>query len=209
VLERAAEGLSRGSFDFALICSVHTDHDPARLQFLQKHHRIHSADQLDGLLLGEGAVAWLCCAGPRAKELQVRPVARLHAPQSTNEKARFDNDESAFVAAGLTVAIRKAIANFPTSQKVGWVASDASFEMFRMHELQAALTRSQRHLGEPQVLEMANQRIGHWGAAVALWQVVHAAECWVLGCAADTRLLCLAGSDSGARLAFFVERCLE
>jgi len=201
---RVTAELERAEYEVALLVGVHSDYDVARIGALTAAGRVHSSDNLDALLLGECVSGVVLMDAARARSFGITPVARLGAAELTREKARIDNDESAFEAAGLTVAARRATEPFSRGPTIGWVSSDANFEMFRSYELTAVLVRLQSRLGLPQHLDAPCQRLGSLGAATGLWQVAYACELFLRGGAIAPLLLCLAGSDDGTRAAFVV-----
>lgn len=204
-INRLAQELRDGYFEFGLLLAAHTDYGIERIAQLSRHHRLHKAEQLDGLIPGEAAVGLLVCTAQTARTNNLIPTCAVGPAAVTMEKARWDNDHPSFEAAGLTVAARTATApQTSAGRPIGWVQSDISAEMFRVYELQTVMTRIQKRLGPPQVLETPCQKMGHLGAASAAWQVAYAAEAFRRGFAPAAEVLCMAGSEGGARSAFVV-----
>ncbi len=207
---RIRTGLSERRYEFALLLSVHSDYSVPRIRRLSEFQRLYSSDQLDGIIPGEASVSLAFSLASTARTTKVPGTCQLSPAEMTVESARWDNDHSSFEAAGLTVAARKASAHHqPTQRAIGWLQSDVSFEMFRVYELQTVLTRLQKGLGPPQVLDTPCQRLGHLGASAAAWQVVYACEAFRRGFAPAPEVLCLAGSEGGARTAFLVTAAAE
>jgi 3-oxoacyl-[acyl-carrier-protein] synthase-1 len=201
LLRRASPALGTKYSD-ALIVAVHTDCDPTRLNDLHRGHRIHAADNLDGLLLGEAAAALVLTSPAQLRATGRSSYLDLDTPEVLMDPARWDNDESSFKAGALTLAAKKCTdRHFQAGGRVGWVSTDVSFEMFRVHELQSVMARLQRRLGMPQVLDSPCQRIGNLGAATGVWQLAYAAEAIRRGFAPSREMLCLLGSDDGTRTA--------
>lgn len=193
-----------GTDALTIVVAVHSDHCLRTTERLAQASRIWGEDSLDAILLGEGAAALLISTrAPR--HLGVPVGVRIDLSELTREPAQPDNDESAFLAAGLTVAAR-AVTEAPRArgERIGWISSDASFEAFRVHELTTILTRLQERLGPPQVLEAPNQRLGHLGAAVGAFQIANAGEAFLREFAPAPECLCLLGSDAGVRAALLL-----
>ncbi len=205
LLGTISQELEAGQYEFAVIISAHSDYGVTRIRELSENDRIYSSDNLDALLLGEAGAGVLLCTDRTARTFDlVSPVA-ITSVHNTHEKARWNNDESAFEAAGLTVASRHVLASPELKGRpIGWLSTDMSFEMFRVHELQTVMARVQSRLASPQVLEAPCQRIGHMGSVVGLWQIIYAAEAFMRGYAPAPDCLCLLGSDTGHRTAFIL-----
>lgn len=202
-LPQLAGELAQGAFDVALVVAAHSDYEPARLVALSERGRLFSTDNLDGLIPGEGAAVLALTTPAAARRFQLPSRAQILSAASAFEKATPDNDESAFEAAGMTVAVRRAYEAAPLrGRRIGWLMSDLNFEMFRAYEFQAVMARTQKLFGPPQVYDMPAQRLGHVGAAIMPLHLVLAARAWRHGFAPDTFMLSMAGSDSGARASF-------
>jgi 3-oxoacyl-[acyl-carrier-protein] synthase-1 len=115
------------------------------------------------------------------------------------ERATPGNDASAFEAVGITRAIRMATGDLPEADTVGWALSDHTFEMYRLYEWQAMMTRTRKRWGEPCTMDSPAQRMGHLGAAALPLQMVLAAEGWKRGYAPAPLAIIFAGSDAGER----------
>lgn len=209
-VNRLSQGLSEGYFEFGLIVTAHSDYSIERIGHLSRNNRLHKPEQLDGVIPGEAAVALVLCQAPTARASGLTPACRVSPAAVTVEKARWDNEHPSFEAAGLTVAARRATeAHQQAGRPIGWVQSDVSAETFRLQELQTVMARIQRRLGPPQLLDFPCQRMGELGATVAAWQVAYAAEAFMRGFAPAPEVLCMAGSEGGARTAFVVSEPLR
>jgi len=187
-----------------IVCAVHSNCGLSSTAALGQAGRIWGEECLDALLLGEGAVA-LLVSPKEPRHLGVPVGVRVDLTELLNEPARPDNDESAFLAAGLTVAARAATdASHGRGQKIGWISSDVSYEAFRVHELSTVLTRLSDRFGEPQVLDAPNQRLGYLGAAVGAFQIAYAGEAFTREFAPAPECLCLLGTDAGVRAALLL-----
>jgi 3-oxoacyl-[acyl-carrier-protein] synthase-1 len=206
ILDDALGELARGECEGVILGGAHSDQCPARLARLSRQRRLYSSENTDGVLPGEGAgfVALLEPAGARRVGLSAR--AQLVALGTGHDKARPDNHESAFEAAGLTLAVRRATETLRAhGQRVGWQFNDLACEAYRLSEWISVMTRTQAIWEEPQVSEAPAQRLGNLGAATVPVQLALATEAWRRGYAPHSRLLCFAGSDDGFRVAVSVE----
>ena len=198
LLPEAIERLRTGQSDALLWGGIHTDYSPRRIAALEHLKRLYHPEQLDALVPGDGS-AWVLCIAPgRARQYGMRVFGEIIACGEGHDKARPDNDESAYEAAGLTLAVRRVL-NDLNQQPFGWWLSDISYEAFRVQEWQSVLTRLSDAFTEPQQLDAPPQRLGYLGGATLPLCCVLAAEAWRRGWAPHDRALCTAGSDSGAR----------
>ncbi|WP_437640115.1 beta-ketoacyl synthase N-terminal-like domain-containing protein [Sorangium sp. So ce854] len=205
LLPELCDALGRGAIDAALLGGVHTDYDPARIAALDAAGRIFRPDNLDALIPGECAAFVVLMRPDVARRAQLRDQGQIVGIATAHERARPDNDESAFQASGLTAALRSALA--PLSERglrAGWMLTDLTFETFRHFELQAASMRTQHLFCEPQQVESPAQRIGHLGAAAMPLHLSIASEAFARGFAPHPCAVSLAGSDGGERAAVVV-----
>ncbi len=196
------DALASGSIDAAILGGAHTDYDPRRIAALSAAGRLFKSGNLDALIPGEAAAFVALMRPDTARRFKLREQAEIHAVATAHEKARPDNDESAFQAAGLSSALRGALAPLvEDGLRAGWVFTDLTFETFRHFELQAATVRSQKHFCPPQQLESPGQRLGNLGAAAMPLHLTLAAEAFTRGYAPHPYGVSLAGSDGGERAA--------
>jgi 3-oxoacyl-[acyl-carrier-protein] synthase-1 len=202
-LPTLASELAQGAFDVALVVAAHSDYEPERLVSLSERGRLFSPDNLDGLIPGEGAAVLALATPSAARRFQLPLTAQILSAAAAFEKATPDNDESAFEAAGMTVAVRRAYEAAPLrGRRIGWLMSDLNLEMFRAYEFQAVMARTQKLFGPPQVYDMPAHRLGHLGATTMPMHLILAARAWRHGFAPDAFMLSMAGSDNGARTSF-------
>ncbi|AUX42162.1 hypothetical protein SOCE26_035890 [Sorangium cellulosum] len=205
LLPSLCESLAHGTIDAALLGGVHTDYDPARIAALDAAGRIFRSDNLDAFIPGECAAFVVLMRPDVARRCQLAERAQIVGLATAHERARPDNDEPAFQAAGLTAALRTALAPLADrGLRAGWVLTDLTFETFRHFELQAAAARTQRFFCEPQQVESPAQRMGHLGAAAMPLHLAIASEAFLRGFAPHPVAVSLAGSDGGERAAVAV-----
>jgi 3-oxoacyl-[acyl-carrier-protein] synthase I len=197
----ALTDLESGQIDAVVLGGVHTDYDPARIQQLCHSKRLFSTENVDALIPGEQAAFVVLVRPALATQIAFAPMLSILEVASGFERARPDNDESAFTAAGMTTAaLRQALRSLTEAGlRCGWLLTDLAFETFRHFELQAALTRLQSSLCEPQHLDCPGQRMGYLGAAAIPLEIMLAAEAHTRGYAPHRYAVCVAGSDTGER----------
>lgn len=202
MLQEALQQLERGETQALLVGGLHSDYHPVRIQSLDADGRLFSPEQLDALLPGEGAAFVLLTEANLARRFGWSNWGTIHAVGTAFERATPDNDESAYEAAGMTVALRKITEALEAEElQVGWQLNDVGFERFRVSEWEAVSLRTHEHWCEPQRFDPLPHRMGHQGGAVLPIHLVIAAEAWRRGWAPHERVISLSGSDSGARTA--------
>lgn len=199
-LPDALARLDAGHADAVVVGGVHTDYDPAVIAALEGEGRLLSPENLDARIPGEAAAFAVLMRPDAARRHKLAPLARVIGIGAGRERARPDNDESAYEAHGLTAAVREATAGLlAADQRAGWVLNDLTFEMRRLHEWQSVLVRARRVIGDPYSVESPAQRIGHLGAAAMPLFAAICAEGWASGYAPSPRALATASSDGGDR----------
>ena len=199
-LPKALKALASRTHEAILLGSVHSDYQPALLRQLSAEGRIFKTDNLDSFLPGEGAAFVVLMAGDSARRHGLLPSAALLAVASGVEKARPDNNHSAYEAKGLTSTVREAAAPLvEQARAAGWAFTDLTFEMQRVYEWQSMLVRTRALWTDPYVVESPAQRLGRLGAVSMPLGMVLAAVGWQSGAAPDPIAMVYAGSDGGAR----------
>ncbi|MGC4070565.1 MAG: beta-ketoacyl synthase N-terminal-like domain-containing protein [Polyangiaceae bacterium] len=202
LLPSALEQLQQGETDAVLIGGLHSDYHPQRIAGLIESGRLFSREHLDAVLPGEGAALVLLTTFYLARQMKWPVYGSIHAIGAAFERATPDNDEGAYEAAGMTVALRSAMQEARSEQcDVGWQLQDIGFEGHRIAEWQTISLRTHDYWCEPNRSDSLPQRMGHLGGATLPVQLVIAAEAWLRGWAPHERVVCLSGSDSGARTA--------
>jgi 3-oxoacyl-[acyl-carrier-protein] synthase-1 len=207
VLQGLFDSLARGTIDAAILGGVHTDYDPARVRSLAEAGRLFKPDNLDSIIPGECAAFVVLMRPDVARTYKLTPYAQLFSVATAFDKIRPDNDEPAFEAIGLTVAVRKAGAPLADAKlQAGWLLTDLSFERYRLFEHQSMLVRTSSLWCEPQQWDPPALRMGALGAAAMPLHVALAAEAWRRGWAPHSVAFSCAGSDGGERAALLLSR---
>ena len=206
-LQGVYDALARGTIEAAILGGVHTDYDPARIRALAAAGRLFKPDNLDSIIPGEHAAVLVLMRPDVARTYKLTPLANLFAVGNAFDKIRPDNDEPAFEAIGLTVAVRKAGAPLAELKlRAGWLLTDLSFETYRLFEHQSMIVRTQSLWVEPQQWDPPALRMGALGAAAIPLEVTLAVEGWRRGWAPHSIAIACAGSDGGERAALLLMR---
>ncbi len=198
----AIRSLEARRADFVVIGGVHSDYDPRSIAALEASGRLFSRDNLDSRIPGEAAAFFVLMRAADASRHRLQPLARVIGVGAGRERARPDNDDSAYEALGLTAAMRQATEPLVAEGRTaGWLLTDLTYEMRRQYEWQSAWVRAQKVLGVPYVIDAPAQRIGYLGAAAMPLFVAMAATAFRHGYAPSPVVLALAGNDGGDRAA--------
>jgi 3-oxoacyl-[acyl-carrier-protein] synthase I len=199
------DALARGAIDAAILGGAHTDYDPARVLALADSGRLFRPGNAEALIPGEAAAFAVLMRPEVARRFRIEPRAELHTVATAFEKARPDNDEPAFEAAGLTVAVRRAGAPLTDGRRrAGWMLTDLGHETQRLFEIQAMSVRTRHFWCEPQLCDAPAQRLGYLGAATMPLHLALAAEGFRRGIAPHPWAMSMAGSDAGERAAMLL-----
>ena len=210
VLATAVRALESRRADVVVIGGVHSDYDPRAIAALEQSGRLFSRENLDSRIPGEAAAFFVLMRAGDARRQGLAALARIVGTGSGIERARLDNDVPAHEALGLTAAIRQATEPLAAvGERVGWILSDLTFEMWRQLEWQSVLMRVQEVLGNPYYADAPAQRIGYLGAAAVPRFVAVAATGWQYGYAPAPLMVAMAGSDLGARTALVLGQVPE
>jgi len=196
------EGLSlldSRSCDALVLGSVHTDYEPAWINELSERGRLFKSDNLDSFIAGEAAAFVVLMRDDVARRSDLESMAEVVNVALGAEAATPDNDLSAFDAKGLTRTIRKVAEPLPEGMTAGWAVTDLTFEMRRVHEWQAMLTRTREVWSDPYAVDSPAQRIGQLGAAAMPLGITLVAQGWRCRSAPAPIAVVYAGSEGGAR----------
>lgn len=200
VLAEGIAALQQGALDYLVLGGVHSDYDLPRLRSLEYQARIFTPTNLDSLIPGEAAAFAVLMQPDVARRSGLPARAHVCAVETAYERARPDNDEPTYVAAGLTTVFQRLGAHLERVQaRAGWLLTDLTFEMWRLNESMAVWARSSAFVGEPNLIDSPAQRMGYLGAAVMPLQLALAAEGWRRGFAPSNAAIAYAGSDPGER----------
>jgi 3-oxoacyl-[acyl-carrier-protein] synthase-1 len=203
---RARELLVDPAVPACLVCGVDSYVNASSLHWLERHGRLKTLENSDGVIPGEAAA----CA------LVVRPaaepmgdcVARVVGLGFGREEASVMTEEP-LLGLGLAAAGRAALAEAGlTMQDIGFFSSDLSGESYGFREHSLLMCRL---LKEPQPcapLWHNAESIGETGAASGVVQLVVLHQAFRKRYAPGKRVLCTTSADGGARAVAVLERQL-
>lgn len=201
-LAAACEMLAKREADAVLLGGSHSDYEPEIIQRLSALDRLFGPGNINGVIPGEMSAFVLLVGASLARQQKLGSWAHLHAVGMGFEKANPENDEPAFDATGLTMALRAATAPMEADKlKAGWLLTDMTAEAHRVYEFQSAFVRTQKFLCDPQWIDSHAHKLGRLGAAALPLHVAMAATAWRHRFAPHGVALSTVGSDSGERVA--------
>ncbi|MGH7297469.1 MAG: beta-ketoacyl synthase N-terminal-like domain-containing protein [Polyangiaceae bacterium] len=200
-LKAACDELAAGGVDVVLLGGAHSDYDPPVLQRLSEQGRLFGSGCINGIIPGECAAFVVLCAAGFARKHDLPVRSKLHGIGQGFEKANPDNDLPSSPAQGLTLAMKQATASLLADKvRAGWILTDMTAEMHRIHEFQSVFVRAQPVLGNPQWIDAHAHRLGQLGAAALPLHAAIAATNWRHGFGPHGLALSMVGSDSGERV---------
>ncbi len=209
-LPEALSALASRQSSVVVLGGIHSDYDPVTIATLEASGRLFSPDNLDSRIVGEAAAFVVLMRDTDAPKYALSPLARVLGVGGGKERATPFNDESAYEAFGLTAAVREASAPLARAGRTaGWMLTDLTGEMRRLHEWETVFTRAHKVLGRPYVIESPAQRIGYLGAAAIPLFMTMAASAWRYRFAPSKTALAFAGNDLGDRAAVVLEEGLK
>lgn len=207
LIPEVIRALEARRFDAAILGGVHSDYDPEILAELEAGGRLFSRENLDARIPGEAAAFLVLMRDAEASRRGLAPIARILGTGVGTERARPDNDEPAYEASGLSAAVRQATEPLVKSgETAGWMLTDLTFEMRRLHEWESVWVRSQKVLGRPYIIESPAQRIGYLGAAALPLLGAVVTTAFRHRYAPSDLALATAGADGGGRAALVLGR---
>lgn len=206
-LRRARELLKDPTVPACLVCGVDSYINAASLHWLDRHSRLKTLPNSDGVIPGEAA----------ACVLVVRPepeprggcVARVAGLGFGREEAAVMTEEP-LLGLGLAAAGRAALAEAGlTMHEIDLRLSDVGGESYGFREQVLLLCRLQKEPRESLPLWHHAESIGETGAASSVVQLVDVRRAFHKGYAPGGRVLCLTSSDSGSRAVAVLESRLS
>jgi 3-oxoacyl-[acyl-carrier-protein] synthase-1 len=189
--------LEDGAVPACLVCGVDSLLGARTLLWLDRHFRLKTSANRDGVIPGEAAAAVLLQKQPPAGGgTEVAGLGFGH------EKAHILSEEP-LLGLGLAAAARAALADARVGlHEIDWRLSDATGELYGFKELSLVEGRLMR------VVRKQAQPVWHWaetvgdtGAAAGVLQLVAVEEAFRKEYAPGGRVLCLTSAWEGARAA--------
>jgi 3-oxoacyl-[acyl-carrier-protein] synthase-1 len=206
-LRTARDLLTDPAVPACLVCGVDSYVNASSLMWLERHGRLKTPENSDGVIPGEAAA----CA------LVVRPeaaprngcVARVIGLGFGREEASVMTDEP-LLGLGLAAAGRSALAEAGlTMQEIDLRFSDVGGESYGFREQTLLLCRLQKQHRDWTPLWHNSESIGETGAASGIGQLVVVQQAFRKHYAPGARVLCATSADRGERAVAVLERQLS
>jgi 3-oxoacyl-[acyl-carrier-protein] synthase I len=202
---RAARELARAGVPVSLVCGGDSLVNAATLAWLDRHRRLKTPDESDGVIPGEAGAAVLVNADPPPPGVRHLRIAGVGFG---TEAAHVLADEP-LLGLGLAAATRPALAEAGLAMhEIDFRFSDVTGESYGFREQSLLLSRLMRARREDLPIWHAAETVGDAGAAAGIVQLVWAAHAFRGG---HTPGANAAGftSSAGGRRAAVVLRWLE
>ncbi|MEJ7728295.1 MAG: beta-ketoacyl synthase N-terminal-like domain-containing protein [Polyangiaceae bacterium] len=198
-MEMAIERVRTGEVEAIAVGGVDSWFDPDALEWLDRELRLHSMENENGFIPGEGAAFLLVTSRHRAAALP--RLAQLVGAGTALEPRPYGSEEPC-TALGITAAVKRAVTAIgPRARRIGWTMTDVVNERHRVDEWMFVMARAHEAVVRDHVHEQPLLTTGDLGAASAGMMVAIAAARWQSLCApADCVLLGLHsdGAERGA-----------
>jgi len=202
----ARELFNTGSISSCLVCGVDSYLNASSLLWLDQHWRLKTAENSDGVIPGEAAAANLI---HREVKKNAESITKLIGLGFAHEPAHVLAEEP-LLGLGLAEAACKALSQAGLQMhEVDFRVSDVTGESYGFKEQALALGRLMRVRREESPLWHCADSIGDTGAAVGICEVVMGKYAFAKNYAPGNRVLCYAGSVSGARGSAIIQRVTE
>jgi 3-oxoacyl-[acyl-carrier-protein] synthase-1 len=143
-LDAAMRKLADGEIDACVVAGVDSYIDPDTLEWLEASDQLHGAGELNnawGFIPGEAAGALFIARKDIARQLQLAPLARVLRVGTALEPKSIKSGQVC-IGAGLTQALRGALAGLPEGASVSDVYCDLNGEPYRADEYGFAAMRT-------------------------------------------------------------------
>ena len=195
----AAQQLTNGAVDVALVFGIDTYYDPDVVEWLLEQNQIYVGDGIDGFVPGEGGALVVLSTSDYARQQGWPVLARVSATNLVSEP------QCSTVAPNLGVGLTSAVGGIcesleATDERVDWWLGDVSTEAYRIREFQLALPRfTARVAHADSVLEFVPTHFGDLGAATIPTAMTIAVEGFSRGAPRARNCLIWASSDGATR----------
>jgi 3-oxoacyl-[acyl-carrier-protein] synthase-1 len=206
-IERAVQMIDSGGVEFVVVGVVDSYYDPDLLEWLDESKRLHSDENKDGFIPGEGAGFCLITSPSIAERYGLRALTTVLSVASGEEPYPFTSNGIS-IGEGLTTVLRRALDVGARDKGVAadWTICDMNGESFRASEWTYAYLRTtSRHRDPLEIWHPANC-YGDIGAASGLVLVAIATAAWQRNYARGNRCLVWASSDGPQRAAVLLEQ---
>lgn len=203
-IEHAAAMITSGNAEFVLVGGVDSYYDPETLEWLDSCKRLHSEENKDGFVPGEGAGFCLLSSVAAARRYELLPLAIVRSAVSGVEPHPFTS-EGICIAEGLTRTLHRALRVLGHDERADWTLCDMNGESYRGIEwLYSYLRTGSKHC-DPLEIWHPVDCYGDIGAASGLVLAGIAVAAWQRGSARGPRCLIWTSSDGPQRSAALLQ----
>jgi 3-oxoacyl-[acyl-carrier-protein] synthase-1 len=204
-LQAAAEALSRGEVESALVIGVDSYHDLRTIQSLDMRRRLKAARNPGGFPPGEAAGACLLVRGTTARRYGIPVLARIRSAATAMEPHPLRSDDPCLGEA-LTAVVASAVSSLtPPHELITATYCDLNGERYRSEEFVYALLRTQEAFVDAHDYACPADCWGDVGAASGPLYAALAVASALRGYAKGPYPLLWTGSDLGHRSAVALE----
>lgn len=201
-LRQARELLASGRCAACLVVAVDSLMRARSLLALERHQRLLTPVNSDGVLPGEAAAVALVTAG---RQPDMPGVALLGL--GTGEETATVLNEEPLLGKGMAAAVRGALAEAGLQMsEIAFRLSDVAGESYAFEELSLTLSRVLRQRLEELPLWHPADKVGDCGGAAGLLQLAWAEQAFARGYAPGSVALCHASAAAGFRAAAALTR---
>jgi len=205
-LQLAAQRISEGAVDLALVAAVDSYQDPETLHRLDRSGWLMSAGNRNGFPPGEAAGACVLASRGVAHRLGLPVLGRVVAASTATEPLPIRSTQGVCIGVGLTAVLRSVIATL--AQPTGAITAtycDLNGQRYRNEEFVYAMLRTQEAFVDAHDYLCPADCWGDVGAACGPLFVALAVAATQRGYAKGPRPLLWAGSESGYRSAVLLD----
>jgi 3-oxoacyl-[acyl-carrier-protein] synthase-1 len=163
-IEKAVQLIVSGKQELMLVGGVDSYYHPDILEWLDESKRLHSAENKDGFIPGEGAGFCLVASLDFTNRYRLKPLAIILSPVSGEEPNPFMSD-GVCIGQGLTDVLHRAFAVLADDEVADWVICDMNGESFRALEWTYAYLRTSKQHRDPLEIWHPADCYGDIGAA--------------------------------------------
>ncbi|WP_438031812.1 beta-ketoacyl synthase N-terminal-like domain-containing protein [Sorangium sp. So ce204] len=207
-LAHAVQRIEAGAAEVCLVGGVDSYLAASTLAWLHEREQLKSERNRWGLVAGEGAGFCVVASRALAEQRVIAPAAAVLAAATAREEVA-PRAETPSLGAGLTAALRAALAPLGERAVVDEAVCDLNGERWRGDEAGFSIPRVARRLAEPGRITAPALAWGDVGAASGPLYLALSAHAAARGAARGPRALVWTSADGGARSAALLEhRCV-
>ncbi len=206
-VEQAVQWIQAGRTQLAMAGGVDSYLHPDTLEWLDDTQRLHTDENKDGFIPGEGAGFCLLASEQASRRHGLIPLARILSVTSSQEPHPYDSD-GICTGQGLTGTLHDTLAVLKEGQKLDWTLCDLNGESFRGTEWMYSYLRTGTRHADPLELWHPADCYGDIGAASGPVLIALGIRAWARDYARGSRCLIWTSSDNCQRASALMERAI-